>query len=469
MSFLDELAFGPGRNWRAWVRALLLIVALVALAAVVLYFTVAGDYAYLKAAVYTGAPGGEYHTVGERLSERAQKKNGHLNVVATAGTVENIARLVGENGHCAPAFAFVQDGVPVPANAGLETLGRLPQPESLLLFARRGRAIASFADFRGASVGIGPEGSGTAYLVQHLLDNSDLKELGLKPANYGLEAQAALVQANQLDLAAFVMNENAALIRNLVQKYDLEIVAPPGIDGLTERDRWLHVGRIPAGYYDVARQIPATDKDVAQVDTLLATNACVGRAERVAFLKLLSDEFPSFVRSNPPPAARSQDAAPLADEAREFFANGQPALADRYFPRLVNLMSPAYWIYLAMAATVLLNASDIFSRFRLWRLDAMRVNLESRLSALTNPPLTREQVRALPDDAAINTPQDRKTADALMNELEVLHDRCKAQVETSWVTPMGSEMYYRYQEHLTAEAIATLSTLLGRWDRRKTS
>ena len=303
MSFLDELAFGPGRNWRAWVRALLLIVALVALAAVVLYFTVAGDYAYLKAAVYTGAPGGEYHTVGERLSERAQKKNGHLNVVATAGTVENIARLVGENGHCAPAFAFVQDGVPVPANAGLETLGRLPQPESLLLFARRGRAIASFADFRGASVGIGPEGSGTAYLVQHLLDNSDLKELGLKPANYGLEAQAALVQANQLDLAAFVMNENAALIRNLVQKYDLEIVAPPGIDGLTERDRWLHVGRIPAGYYDVARQIPATDKDVAQVDTLLATNACVGRAERVAFLKLLSDEFPSFVRSNPPPAA----------------------------------------------------------------------------------------------------------------------------------------------------------------------
>src|SRR5271166_6402779 len=196
MSFLDELAFGPGRNWRAWVRALLLLVVLVALAAAILYLTVAGDYAYLKAAVYTGAPTGEYHTVGERLA---------------AGAVENINRLVGENGRCEPAFAFVQDGVPLPDDAGLQTLGRLPQPESLLLLARRGRAIASFEDLKGATVGIGPEGSGTGFLMQHLLDNSDLKDLGWKPSNYGLEAQATLVQANQLDLAAFVMNESAEL------------------------------------------------------------------------------------------------------------------------------------------------------------------------------------------------------------------------------------------------------------------
>ena len=355
MSFLDELAFGPGRDWRAWIRALLLFVALLALVAAILYVTVAGDYAFLRASVYTGAPTGAYHTVGERLAARALKKNGHLRVVVTAGSVENIKRLVGENGRCEPAFAFVQDGVPLPDDAGLQMLGRLPQPESLLLLARRGRAIASFEDLKGASVGIGPEGSGTGFLMQHLLDNTDLKDLGLRPSNHGLEAQAALVQANQLDLAAFVMNENAELIRNLVEKYDLEIVSPPGIDGLAARDRWLRLGKIPAGYYDVGRGIPATDKDVAQVDTLLITNACVGRAQRVAFLKLLSDEFPAFVRSNPPPAARSQDAAPLADEAREFFANGQPALPDRYFPRLVNLMSPAYWIYLAMAVTVLLN------------------------------------------------------------------------------------------------------------------
>ena len=462
MSFLDELAFGPGRDWRAWLRGLLLGAALLALAAVALYFTVSSDYAFLKASFYTGGASGQYHAIGERLAARALKRRGHLDVVATAGSVENIARLAGENGQCVPAFAFVQDGVPLPTDAGLQTLGRLPQPESLLLLARRGRAIATFSDLKGATVGIGPKGSGTAFLMQHLLENTDLGDLDLKLSNHDLTEQAELVHANQLDLAAFVMDENAEMIRKLVTADDLDIVAPPAIDGLTARDRWLRLGKIPAGYYDVTRQIPATDKDVAQVDTLIMTNSCVGRAERVALLNLLSEEFPSFVRANPPPSPRYQDAAPLADEAREFFANGQPALPDRYFPRLVNLMSPAYWIYLAMAVTILFNASDIFSRFRLWRIDAQRVTLESRLKALTNPPLTREQVKSLPPDAVLATPQDRVAAGTLMKEFEALRKRCQAQVETSWVTPMGSEMYYRFQESMTEEAIAALSALLAR-------
>ena len=40
MSFLDQLAFGPGRDRRAWAKILLLAVAIVALAAGILYLTV---------------------------------------------------------------------------------------------------------------------------------------------------------------------------------------------------------------------------------------------------------------------------------------------------------------------------------------------------------------------------------------------------------------------------------------------
>ena len=307
MSFLDQLAFGPGGDRKALTRTILIGLAVLAAAAALLYYTVSGDYAFLRASILTGAPTGAYHALGERLAARALKKNGHLKVVATAGSVENIARLASENGRFVPAFAFVQDGVPTPADAGLETLGRLPQPGTLFLLARRGRPIGAFSDLKGNSVGIGPEGSGTAYLMQQLLQNSDLGGLDLKPSNHDVEAQAALVRDGQLDLAAFVINENAPLVRTLANKYDLEIVAPADIEGLVSRDKWLRLGRIPAGYYDIAKPIPATDKLVAQVDTLVMTNACVHRAERVAFLMLLSEEFPNFVRVNPPPSAKSQD------------------------------------------------------------------------------------------------------------------------------------------------------------------
>ena len=270
-----------------------------------------------------------------------------------------------------------------------------------------------------------------------------------------------MVRDGQLDLAAFVMNANAELIRTLATKYDLEIVAPADIEGLVARDKWLRLGRIPAGFYDIAKPIPATDKLVAQVDTLIMTNACVHRAERVAFLMLLSEEFPNFVRDNPPPSAKSQDQAPLADEARQFFTNGEPELADRYFPWLVNLMSPAYWIYLAMAVTILFNASNAYSRFRLWRIDANREMLESRLKALTGLGSTPEHVKTLPPGAVIKTPQDRKAAEDLIKDLEALRLRCEEQLR-SIVTPMGSEMFYRYQESLIEDAQAMLADLLRR-------
>jgi TRAP-type uncharacterized transport system substrate-binding protein len=472
MSFLDDLAFGPSGGRKAWMRGLLIALAALAAVAALLYYTVSGDYAFLRASILTGAPTGAYHALGDKLAARAHKKNGHLKVVATAGSVENIARLVGENGVCVPAFAFVQDGVPAPADAGLTTLGRLPQPESLFLFARRGRAINTFGDLKGASVGIGPEGSGTAYLMQQLMENSDLSGLGLKASNHDLEAQAGLVRDGQLDLAASVMNENAEMVRMLANKYDLEIVAPADMEGLVSRDKWLRLGRIPAGYYDIAKPNPTSDKLVAQVDTLVMTNSCVHRAERVAFLMLLSEEFPNFVRVNPPPAAKSQDSAPLADEAREYFASGEPEIADKYFPWLVNFMSPAYWIYLAMAATVLLNAVGSYSRFRLWRIDANRALLEGRLKALAYPGLTdeqikarahsgitREQIRALPPETVIQTSKDREAAEALMKDFDALRRRCEDQM-TSYVTPMGSEMYYRYQEWLIDEARAALGVLL---------
>jgi TRAP-type uncharacterized transport system substrate-binding protein len=461
MNFLDQLAFGPGRDQRAWTRDALVAIAVLAVAAGILYLTVSGDYTFLRASVYTGAPTGQYHATGDRLAARALKKNGHLSVVTTAGSIENIMRLVGQNGGCVPAFAFVQDGLPVPANAGLQTLGRLPQPESLLLFARRERAINTFNDLKGASIGIGPDGSGTDYLMRQLLENSDLKALNLRPSNHDLEIQAELVRNGQLDLAAFVMNENAALIRTITNKYDLEIVAPGDIEGLVARDKWLRLGRIPAGFYDVSRPIPATDRLVGQVDTLVMTNACVRRAERLAFLTLLSEEFPNFVRNNPPPAAKSQDQAPLSDEARQFFTNGQPELADRYFPWLVNLMSPAYWIYLAMAVTILFNTLSAYSRFRLSRIDANRELLQSRLKALVGLGSTPEHIRTLPPKAIIETSQDRKTAEDLMRDLEALRVRCQAQAR-SMVTPMGNEMFYRYQESMIKDAQAMLAALLQR-------
>ncbi len=107
MSFLDDLAFGPSGGRKAWLRALLIAPRRSRGASPRCSITlVSGDYAFLRASILTGSPTGAYHALGDRLAARALKKNGHLTVVATAGSVENIARLVGENGRLRSGVRF---------------------------------------------------------------------------------------------------------------------------------------------------------------------------------------------------------------------------------------------------------------------------------------------------------------------------------------------------------------------------
>jgi hypothetical protein len=149
----------------------------------------------------------------------------------------------------------------------------------------------------------------------------------------------------------------------------------------------------------------------------------------------------------------------LAPSAHQFFLTGEPELADRYFPWLVNLMSPAYWVYLFMAATVLFNGLRAFSRYRLWRLDAAREKLEAALKGLVDPKLTHTQIRELPAEGVMAGSQKRAAAQAIMDRLGELRARCQRQAN-SFVTPMGDEMFYRFQQSLIDEARTTAGALL---------
>jgi uncharacterized protein len=256
------------------------------------------------------------------------------------------------------------------------------------------------------------------------------------------------------------MQEDAEFLQKAIRQHGLDIVAPQDLEGLVARYPWLSLGRIPAGRYDLVRLTPAVDKQVARLATLVVANRCAWRADRVALLVLLGEELPGFVRSNPPRATSAATVVSPAAEAQQFFQTGEPALADRYFPWLVNLLSPAYWIYLVMAATVLFNGMTAFSRFRLWRIDAAREKLEHALKELVGPKFTHAQIHGATVDC-LGSPEQRTEAQSILQSFQALRMRCQ-RYTNSFVTPMGDEMFYRYQQFLIDEATTALSALLDR-------
>src|SRR6478735_4536691 len=106
---------GPGGAWRGkgLVRASLLLVAAAAIAAAASAFGIARDYGYLHASILTGSPGGQYHALATRLSERARREHGTLTVISTAGSIENVSRLAADRKRCTEMFALIQDGTPI--------------------------------------------------------------------------------------------------------------------------------------------------------------------------------------------------------------------------------------------------------------------------------------------------------------------------------------------------------------------
>lgn len=453
----------PAGTWygKGLARAVLLLAASALIAGVAATFGIARDYGYLRASILSGTPGGYYHTLATRLAGRARRGHGTLTVISTEGSIENVQRLASGRGHCGEMFALIQDGTPVVADAHIELLGRLPDRESLILLGRPGNPFHSFVDLRGASIGIGPEESGTAYLMRQLFDAPDLRQLGVHFSYHTLPEQAALVAQGKLDLAAVVMEDGAELLHDIMRRHDLDIVTLADLQGLIARYPWLSLGTIAAGRYDLVHPTPAVDKQVARLATLVVAGPCAERADKIALLVLLAAELPGFVRGNPPGATSPSTVVPLTPAARQFFLRGEPSLADQYFPWLVNLLSPAYWVYLVMAVTVLFNGMAGFSRFRLWRIDAAREKLETALKEFADAGLTHAQMREALADRAVDAPERRAVGETILERLVDLRARCR-RYTGSFVTPMGDEMYYRYQQSLIDEAITTLGSLLHR-------
>jgi hypothetical protein len=121
-------------------------------------------------------------------------------------------------------------------------------------------------------------------------------------------------------------------------------------------------------------------------------------------------------------------------------------------------MSPAYWIYLVMAVTAIFNALKGLSRFWLWRIDAAREKIEAEVRRVAGDVVSHGPARNI----STNLLTDKKAQGAveeMLSRLANLRALCERRAK-SFATPMGDEMFYRYQQSLMDNTTAVLNKLL---------
>jgi hypothetical protein len=123
------------------------------------------------------------------------------------------------------------------------------------------------------------------------------------------------------------------------------------------------------------------------------------------------------------------------------------------------------WIYVITVASLLFNFTGIWSRFRLWRIDARRVKVEDRVAALFRPGIRPSEIARLTPTVEHQASGHRAEVSDVIDTFEKLSAICRRQ-SLSVVSDMGQEMPYRYQEHLMAEFIDALRSFQARVDKQ---
>ncbi len=436
-----------------------MIGVLVGLAVVIARLDLPPNLARVNMTILSGSERGNYHAIVGRLAAEARRNGGHIENVATQGSVDNLKRLTDARRSCRVQFAIVQEMRDWPP--GLELVARLPRPETIFFLGRDADRIRSLADLRGLRIGIGPEESGTALVAKTFLGDRDVAGLGLRPTHHSLDEQLSLLERGELDLGVFVIDEDAPLLDAAIRDRGLAIVSFPQAEAMARRYPRVRIGRIGAGQYDAIRMLPPTDKTVFQLDPLVIGNGCMRRSRTTGLLVLLVREFPDLVRHNRETLNRSD--LPFAAASHQFFQNGGPDFGTEYVPWLTDLMPFSNWLYVITAVSLLINLMGLWCRFGLSRIDAQRVKAEGRLAALFRPGITAAEVARLAPTPEHRAARHRAEVTDLIATLEALRARCRKE-SMSWSSDWGEEMKYRYQEQLMTELLDGLHSFQARVD-----
>ena len=288
--------------------------------------------------IATGAPTGAYAGFATRYATQLARQGIELEIIETAGSVENLALL---NDPAAPVdLALVQGGLgPDPARAGLEEADDPPLEslgslffEAFWVFVRL-PAVDSLDDLVGARIAVGADGSGTAALASFLLAENGITEATATLVAVGGDAAIEGLTGGTLDAAVFVSSPRAASVRTLLADPSVTLVSFARGAAYPQRFSFMSSVVLHAGAADLAAGSPPADVTmpaaaaslVARADLHPSLVPVVMQAVRNVhqpggFFEAIG-QFPSaaFVEF------------PLNDQARRFLERGPPFL-QRFLP-----------------------------------------------------------------------------------------------------------------------------------------
>jgi TRAP-type uncharacterized transport system substrate-binding protein len=333
-----------------------------------------------KIVMASGPEGDAYYEMGKRYRAALAKANVEVQLVPTAGSLENLAML--RDPHSQVSVAVIQGGTPGAADAAdVESLGALFY-EPVWWFRRRDIPGEGADALRGRRISVGPKGSGTRALALELMKRTRSERLIGEVLELAPRAAADKLLAGEIDSAFLVSSWESPVVQQLITNERIAISGFPHADAFVALYPFLRKLTVPRGVADVATDQPPADVTVIATKASLVVRKDLHPAIQYLLLNAAAEinAGPSiFNRANEFPAAEAID-MPLSSEALRFYRSGVPFL-NEYFPFWMAALIGKLVILLIPILGVLYPMTRLLPRLYDWlmRSKVLRMYGELRL------------------------------------------------------------------------------------------
>jgi TRAP-type uncharacterized transport system substrate-binding protein len=335
--------------------------------------------------ISSGPEGSTYANTAERYRKILARQGVTLKVLPSQGSLDNLKRLADPKAEV--DIGFVQGGLAGQVDASdLFSLGSIFYTP-VYVFYRSPKPISRLAELSGKRVAISREGSGTHVLATALLRANGIEGKDKDTTTLvGLEGTAAedALQARQVD-ATFLMGDSAAFAntRELLRTEGVRLFDFKQADGYVRRFRYLTKLEVPAGAFDLGRNLPA--------ETLTLVSPTVELIARSDLHPALSDMLIEAAREVHGRSTLFQKAgefpAPLeheyriSDDAARYYKSGK-TFAYRHLPFWVASLVDRVIVVLVPLIVILIPGFKIVPWLYRWRISQRIYRRYGELMAL---------------------------------------------------------------------------------------
>jgi len=315
--------------------------------------------------IATGANNGAYYTFAQEYARLLASDGITLEVVPTAGSVENLELL--KSGEV--SLALIQGGSATRDDKErLQSLGSLFL-EPVWIFVRRQSAVKRFLELKGNRVSVGIAGSGTHLLATQLLSAAGITETNTQLIREETTQAIDSLSKGKIDAAFFVASPEAPIIRKLFAAPAIELL---NFDRAAAYGRWfpfLTPVTLSEGVIDLQQNIPDHDTPLVAASANLAARRDLNASLIPAVLNAVTRVHQTGGVLEHKRQFPSVDFAdlPLSEDARRYLING-PSFLYRWLPYGTAVLLDRLKILVLPLLALLLPLFKIAPPLYIWRI-----------------------------------------------------------------------------------------------------